>query len=559
MPNHPRPVAGLIARPRRSALVAGLGAAVAACAPLGAPVPPPALGGYREPGRARQGGTYKPAIAAGPVTLHPYKHTDTPSRNQTDLLYAKGLWRHDPRSLDPIPNLAERWEVSADKLTYAWHLRQDIRWSDGKPLTSADWLWTFQQAANRVNSYPYVSTDIEPIAEVTAPEPYRLVVRLKEALVPGIEQANIPCPLPKHIWERYDWNDPAKNPEINAPTVVSGPFRLKEWRRDDHVIYEANDLYWRGRPLLDAIQYRIVPDQNVSFHMLKTGEVDLGSLQPSDFEEAKANPALRLYQWERPAPSWDYIAVNLRRPALQDVRVRRAIAYAVNREAISRVIYNNLSKPTYSVYPPSHWVYNPDVPMYDHDPRKAAAELEAAGWRLPAGAKVRVRDGQPLRLQLLYGPNVSKVREQISVIAQQALAEVGVEVTVRGMEWGAFLQAIRSEPFDYDLFVSSWLPEYDPHWNGELWMEKNIPALNRPGYVNKEVEELYQQGAREFDKEKRKRIYQEIQRLISTDLPFIFLVYNTNWAFLNKRLHVNEPGPLGIDYEIEKWWVEDGR
>ena len=99
----------------------------------------------------------------------------------------------------------------------------------------------------------------------------------------------------------------------------------------------------------------------------------------------------------------------------------------------------------------------------------------------------------------------------------------------------------------------------DPHWSSTPWLEKNIPSLNFPGYVNKRLEDLYDQGSKEFDKEKRKRIYQEIQQIIANDLPYVFLVYSTGWTFRNKRVHVNKPTRLGIGYEFEKWWLEDGK
>ncbi|HEY3111631.1 MAG TPA: ABC transporter substrate-binding protein, partial [Chloroflexota bacterium] len=489
-------------------------------------------------------------------TLHPYKATDTASRSYLNYLYAGGMTRYDPVTLDPIANMAERWEVSQDKLTYNWYLRKDIKWSDGKPLTAEDWLWTFQQVANPDNKYPYKSSTVDPIAEITAPEPYRLVVKLKESLVVGLEQADPPNPLPKHVWEKVDWNDPAKNPEVAKPSVVSGMFKLKEWRRDDFAEFEANDLYWQGRPLLDGIQFRIVPDPTVSYQMLKGGEVDSGIVQPVDFAEAKANPLLRLYEWEPAAASWDYIGFNLRRPALQEARLRRALAFATDRNSVSKVIYNDLAKPTYSAYPPTAWVYNPDVPKYDFDPKKAAEELDAAGWKLSPGAKVRSKDGQPLKLKLIFGPNTSKQREAVAVIAQQAYAEIGVEVAIQGMEWAAYLQALQNPPFDWDLHVGGWQATIDPHWMVQIWSEASIPQLNSVAYVNKRVEELFEQGSKEFDREKRKKIYQEIQSILSTDAPYVFLVYQLGWTFLNKRLHPNPPTRLGINYERHKWWIE---
>jgi peptide/nickel transport system substrate-binding protein len=290
--------------------------------------------------------------------------------------------------------------------------------------------------------------------------------------------------------------------------------------------------------------------------MLKAGEVDSGIVQPNDFADAKANPLLKLYQWEPAAASWDYLGFNLRKPMLQEARLRRALAFATNRDAFAKVVYNDLAKPTFSAYPPTSWVYNPDVPHFDFDPKKAAEELDAAGWKLGAGQKVRSKDGQPLKLKLLFGPNTSKQREQTAVITQQAFADVGVEITVQGMEWGAFLQTIKTPPFDWDLQVGGWQATVDPHWMVQIWQQSSIPELNAGAYVSKRIEDLFDQGSKEFDREKRKKIYQEIQSVLTNDLPYVFLVYGLGWTFLNKRVHPNAPTRLGINYDRHKWWLE---
>ncbi|HEY3081907.1 MAG TPA: ABC transporter substrate-binding protein [Chloroflexota bacterium] len=562
-PAEPRPegtrAAAEATKPAASAPAASPTAAAAPAPTAPAAATKPSAVEAKPTGEPKRGGVLKQATTTEAVSFHPFKTTDTASGSYQGFVYSGGMTRYDPVSLEPIPNMAERWEIGADKVTYTWYLRKDIKWSDGKPLTSEDWLWTFQQAGNPENKYPYKTNAIDPIADVSAPDPYRLVVKLKEPLVVGLEQADPPAPLPKHVWEKYDWNDPAKNPEIMSPSVVSGEYKLKEWKRDDHAEFVANDLYWYGRPLIDGILVRIVPDARVSYEMLKKGEVDAGIVQPIDFEEAKANPLLKLYQWDPAVASWDFIGFNLRRPILQEAGVRRAIAYASQRDAISKVVYNNLAKPTYSAYTPTSWVYNPDVPRYDFDPKKAADELDAAGWKLASGQKVRQKDGKPLELKLLFGPNTNKPREQTAVILQQALAEIGVQLNVQGMEWGAFLSAIQKEPFDWDLVVLGWRTTLDPHWSNLTWSEKAIPDLNVTAYVNKRVEQLYDQGGREFDREKRKKIYQDIQQILSTELPYVFLVYQTGWTFLNKRVVPNTPGPLGIGYETEKWQLTDGK
>lgn len=501
-----------------------------------------------------QGGRIVVATTSDAVTFHPYLRTDTASGSYQGLVYAAGLTTYDPRTLEVVPEAAKSWSISDDKLTYTFILRDDLFWSDGTPITSADYVWTFEQAVKPENKYPYIS-NLQPIVSYQAPDPKTIVVTLKEPLVVGIETADAITPLPKHIWEKLDWSDPQKNPQILAPTVSSGPYILQEWQKDTRAVFVANDRYYKGRPRIDTFTYRVVPSSEIAYQMLKTGEVDVASFTPDNYTDAKKLPNVTVYEWWPAAASWMYLGFNLRRAPLQDPEVRRALAYAIDREAIAEHVLNGLARPTYSAFTPSSWVYNPDVPRYDFDPEKAKALLDQAGWK-PGTGGVRQKDGQPLKLRIIYGPNTSKTAERVVTVAQQAWGDVGVQVDVQGMEWGTYLAQLRGEPFDWDVNFGVWSSTIDPHWMNQIWREDSIPALNAGAYVNKRVEELFNQGVREFDREKRKQIYQEIQAILSTDAPYVFLTYNLSYIGINNRVGGIEPTPLGIGHNREQWYIK---
>lgn len=534
-------------------------ALIAACTTPPEPTPAPSEGGAvrtgtPQAGTPRRGGTLTVATTADAVSFHPYKTTDAASGTYQGYVFGASLTKRDPKTLEIVPELAEKWTVSEDKTTYTFTLREGVKWSDGQPLTSADFLWTFEQANKPENKYPYRS-NFEDIVSYTAPDPRTIVVKIKEPLAVGLEMADAVTPLPKHIWEKYDWNDPEKNPEIMKPTVGLGMWKLKEWRREDHATFVPNELYFDGPPYISELVVRIVPSQAVAFQMLRSGEVDWASFAPADYQEAKRLEHVNVYEWWLARGSWSYIGFNLRRPVLQDLRVRQALAHAIDRKIIIDRVQYGLAQPTYSAWPPSSWVYNPDVPKYEYDPRKAEQLLDEAGWRKgPDG--VRTKDGKKLQLTLLYGPNTNKVREGIATIAQEQWRQIGVQVEVTGLEWGAYLDKLSKPPFDYDLFILGWLATIDPHWSYQIWSEATIPDLNAGAYVNKEVEELFRLGAREFDREKRKQIYQKIQQIISSDLPYIFLTTNMSYTGINKRVKGIQPTPLGIEYNMNKWWIE---
>jgi peptide/nickel transport system substrate-binding protein len=340
-----------------------------------------------------------------------------------------------------------------------------------------------------------------------------------------------------------------------APSVASGPFKLLEWQRDSHAIFVANDLYYKGRPYLDQIIVQIVPNRQMAFERLRAGEVDLAEIEPEHYEQVRRLEHLAIYEWWPAAASWSYLGFNLRRPHLQDVRVRRALAHAIDRQLIIDRIQYGLAQPIYSTFTPVCWCYNPDVPKYEYDPARARELLAQAGWR-PGPDGVVARDGQRLRLRILYGPNTSKVRERIATLAHEEFRKVGVEVELQGLEWAAFLQAIKSPPFDWDLIVLGWSSSVDPHWMYQVWSEKAIPALNAVGYVNKRVEELFDQGAREFDLERRRAVYREIQQILSEDAPYIFLTMNKAFSPINKRVGGIEVTPLGLRHNIERWYIK---
>ena len=490
------------------------------------------------------------------VSFHPYKTTDTASSTYQSLVYAGGLTTRDPDDVEHIiPEMAESWEVSPDGRTYTFKLRPDLVWSDGVPLTAYDFKWTYEQASKPENGYPYIS-NMEPIESYEAVDDRTLVVTLKEALAVGLEQADaaVQMPLPKHIWEKYDWNDPSQNPEILHPTVGSGPFLLQSWTRDERAVFVANPRYFKGRPKLDSYTIRIAGTPQVAYQWLRAGEVDVSSFPPENYAEAKQLPNVTVYEWWPATGNWSYIGFNLTTPALQDVRVRRALAHAINRDAIIERVMFNLARPIDSAYGPSCWCYNPDVPKREYNPDRARQLLEEAGWQLgPDG--IRVKDGQRLQLRLIYGPNTSRVRTAIAQVTQEAFKQVGIGVEIIQLEWGAYL-ARQRDPSAWDLAVAGWRATIEPHWMYQIWSEENIPELNAGSYRNPQVEALFKQAAREFDQATRKQLYGEIQRILAEDQPYIFLFQDKSYTGVNNRIGGIRPTALGIDYNLHEWYIK---
>lgn len=532
----------------------------ATSAPPGAPVdvtkPAPQATQAPPEGAAIKGGDFRETATSDAKSFHLYQTTDTTSSSYQGDIYASGLWRRDPKSLQPISNMAESWTVSSDGKTYTFKFRKDLKWSDGKPITANDFQWTFEQANDPANKYPY-RDNFKEIVSFKALDDYTLQVVLTEATCVGLSTSDAVTPLPKHVWEKLDWSDPTKNPEIQNPSVVSGSYKLKEWKKDDHATFVRNDSYWRGAPNFDSDTVRIVPNQSVQFQMLKSGEVDSAPVSAADYAEAKKVDILKEYDWDPAIASWSYIGFNLRRPFLQDVEVRHALSYAIPRQAIADKVFNGLAKPTYSNFTPTSWVYNPDVPKYDYNIDTAKATLAKAGYKLDANGKLLDKSGNPAKLKIYFNQG-NKQREQIATIAQEEFKKLGIDSEVTGLEFQAYLDFLAKPPFDYDLFVLGWRTTFEPYFNYQIWAEKSIPDLNSGAYINKQVEDLFDKSNRApCDTESRKKTFQQIQQIISTDSPYIFLVFSTGYAFLNKRVVPNEPTGLGISYLPEKWYFRE--
>ncbi len=504
---------------------------------------------------AKKGGDFKEVDTSDAKSFHVYQTTDVPSSSYEGNVYASGLWALDPKTLQPIPNMAESWTVSQDAKTYTFKLRKDIKWSDGQPLTAQDYVWTYQQVIKPENKYPYID-NLKEIASYKALDDYTLEVTLTEGTCVGLSTADAITPLPQHIWSKLDWSDPTKNPEIQNPTVVSGLYTLKEWKRDDHATFARNNTYFQGAPNFDTDTVRIVPNTSVQFQMLKTGEVDYAPVSASDYTEAQKVPTLKEYDWDPAVATWDFLGFNLRRPFLQDVEVRHALSYATPRDAIAAKVFNGLAKPTYSNIPPSSWAYNPNVPHYDYNIDTAKATLAKAGYKLDASGKLLGKDGKPFpKLKILFNTG-NKQREQIATIIQEEYKKLGIDSDVTGMEFQAYLDFLGKAPYDYDIFVLGWRSTFDPYFNYQIWEEASIPDLNMGAYVNKDVEKLFDQSNRPpCDTASRKQVFGQIQNTLATDSPYVFLTFRTGYEFLNKRVVPNLPSPLGISYRPEQWYM----
>ncbi len=511
-------------------------------------------------GSPKKGGSITTAVSGDAKTIHPYKKTLSIDYEYSGFLFSALLTQRDPKTLAVIGNAAKSWEVDPTTATVTFKLRDGLTWSDGKPITSNDYVWTWQQATKKENGWAALDTVVynpeKPLAQAiesyTAPDPTTLKVKLHGTTFNIVEAADQVEPLPRHIWEGKDWNDPTKNPEIEKPSVVSGPWLEKEWVHDNHFTLVRNEKSTVFQvPQLDSITYTVVPNASIGFQKLKNGELDFYKPAEQDEQEAEKAANLNTYKWVQASGSFDYIGFNFRKPYLQDRSFRQALNYALDKKTMINKVVFNLGAPIASHVVPASVFYNDSVEKYDYNLDKAKKLLADAGYTLKDG-KLLDAKGQPLP-KLKFRHNVpNAVREKTAAVVQEQWKQLGLEVEAVTSDLGTMNKALASEPYDYDFWIANWSPGLNPEDFGGIW--KTIPQQNRGNWVNTEVNKLYDDAVKELDFNKRKDIMNKIQVIEATELPYIFYYARLNWLSVNNKLAGLTQSSLGTQTDLLTGW-----
>jgi len=497
------------------------------------------------------GDTLIEASIGEPSTLLPVLASDSASSDINGLVY-DGLLRYD-KNLRLEGVMAESWEISSDNLTITFHLRKGIKWHDGAPFTSADVLFTYLMYIDPKVPTSYAE-DFKQVARAEAPDPYTFRVTYRQPYAPALESWGTAI-HPKHLLEGQDV---AKSPLGRAP-IGTGPYRFVEWKAGEKLVLEANPDYYDGKPYIRRVVYRIIPDTSTQFLELQSGGLDFMGLTPIQFSTQTDTPAFRrgFNKYRYLSFGYSYLGYNLRKPLFQDVRVRRAIAHAIDKQELIDGVLLGLGKAATGPYKPDTWVYNPNVKTYAFDPTAAGKLLEEAGWRDGDGDGVREKGGQKLVFTIVTNQG-NDLRAKSAEIIQRRLKEVGCEVHIRIVEWATFLKEFIF-PGNFDVTILGWTggPEPDQY---NIWhSSKTGPReLNFIHYKNTEVDDLLERGRRTFDQAERKRIYDRFQEILAEEQPYTFLYISEALPAVARRFHGIEPAPAGITYNFIKWYVPEG-
>ncbi len=500
--------------------------------------------------RPAYGDTFIEASIGEPSNLLPVLASDSASSEINGLVY-EGLLRYD-KNLRLEGVLAESWEISPDNLTFTFHLRQGVKWHDGQPFTSADVLFTYRMYIDPKVPTSYAE-DFKQVAKAEAPDPYTFRVTYREPYAPALESWGTAI-HPRHLLEGQDVT---KSPLSRAP-IGTGPFRFVEWKPGEKLVLEGNAEYFAGRPYLRRVVYRIIPDSSTQFLELQSGGLDFMGLTPIQYATQTDTPAFRrgFNKFRYLGFGYSYLGYNLRKPLFQDLRIRQAIAHAINKQEIIDGVLLGLGKTATGPYKPDTWVYNPQVKTYAYDPVRARTLLEEAGWRDADGDGVREKGAQKLAFTIVTNQG-NDLRAKSAEIIQRRLKEVGIDVQIRIVEWATFLKEFIF-PGNFDATILGWTggPEPDQY---NIWhSSKTGPReLNFIHYKNAEVDDLLERGRRTFDQAERKKIYDRFQAILAEEQPYTFLYVGEALPAVARRFRGIEPAPAGITHNFIRWYVPE--
>ena len=406
--------------------------------------------------------------------------------------------------------LASSWQ-QIDPITYVIHLRQGVTFHDGHELTADDVVYTFGSFIDPAFASPRKGA-YRTLDRVEAIDPYTVRFVLKEPFGSCPIQLVMPV-VPK-----------GAGPELRDRPVGTGPYTFVDMAVDDHVRLAAFPEYFRGRPANDGVVLKVVPDEIMRALELRKGTVDMvvNDLSPDVIHQLAEERSVRIT--ESPGTDYAYVGVNMRDAVLKDRRVRYALGYAINRQAIVDHLRRGLARPAVGILPPASWAFDANVFQFTHDPAKARALLDEAGYRDPDG------DGPEPRLRLSLKVSTNEfIRLQAAVI-QQDLKQVGIELDVRSHEFATLYADVLKGNFQ--LFTLQWVGVSDPDMLRRVFHSKQMPpnGFNRGYYENPEVDRLIDAAMAATTEDDRRRLYGDAQRAVAADAPYISLWYKTNVA-----------------------------
>ena len=433
-----------------------------------------------------------------------------------------------------------------------WKLRPDVTWHDGTPFTSADVKFTVD-AINGPHYNPESTDGFDRISSVETPDPLTAVVHYKEIYAPFDIQF-IRGTLPKHVLEGRDID---RAQDYNRTPLGTGPYRVAEWKAGEYILLERVLHYWRGGeyPKIRRLMFKFIANTNTRMNQLKSGEVHVVALVPWDkYREVAALPSLVVHTTRGNA--YEHVTLNERHfPPFADVRVRRALTHALDRELLTKTILDGLAPVAHGPIQPVSWAYTDAITRYAFDPGRARALLDEAGWKTGANG-IRERDGRVLAFTLITQAGYT-IRENMAQAIERQLRDVGVDVTVQ-LHDGTAISALWFEG-RFDAMLHWWQMPSDPELTTFFAADRTPPAgRNINYYRDDELTRLLYASDRTVDRDERTRLLHRAQAILSDAAPEIPLYSVTRLDAVPAALQhfKGNPTNTGIFWNVHEWEIK---
>ncbi|HPQ39034.1 MAG TPA: ABC transporter substrate-binding protein [bacterium] len=456
-------------------------------------------------------------MGTAPKTLDPRLSTDVASARVQQLVY-NSLVRKNIHS-DIEPDLAESWEMVNDT-TYRFKLRRNVRFHDGSMFDARDVKATFEAVLADTLASPKKAA-YEKLASISIIDDYTIIFETTEPFAPFLINMVLGI-LPESQARNHD-------PNQAISPVGTGPFQVTRRDGNDTVVLTAFTDHFRGKPAMDRVEFRVVPDDAIRIMELEKGTIDFieNNVPPDAVPQLRENPEVNVMT--APGTSYYYMGFNMRLTdhPTADPRVRRALALALDRESIITHVLGGLASPAVSLLPEGHWAFNTDLAQIPFDPEEAGRLLDAAGYSLHDGGN---------RFSVEFKVSQNNQSRRLAEIIQAQWATVGVTVNLRSLEWGTFYEDIINGNFE--CYVLSWVGVTDPDIYFSIFHTDAIPpnGRNRSHYSNPEVDRLLETARVTLDQKRRAEMYREVQVKLQEDLPCISLWHTDNVAVMDSDL-----------------------
>jgi peptide/nickel transport system substrate-binding protein len=533
--------------------------AVLACALLAAACgggDRPAGGDGAAAGPPVNGGTAVVAVKSDFDALNPVTVSALATDDVVKYMLFTPLVAFDEK-LNPVPHLAERWELAPDAVTF--HLRGDVRWHDGRPVTAEDVKFTFDLAKDPKTASQMGSVYLGGVTEATVVDPRTIRFTLDGPQAQPLDNFWW-APVPKHVLESVPREQLAQN-AFNQKPVGSGPFRFDSWQKGDRMTLVANDSFapsLGGRPRVDRVVFRIIPEATARLTELRTGGVDVNyTVLPDEAKQLEAG-ARGITVHHYPSREFTYLGWNNERAPFDDPRVRRALSMAVDREALIGSMMFGYARQTGSVIPPISPMA-PDLPPIPHDTAQAKRLLAEAGWTDSDRDGTLDRGGEPLTVTIVTNA-ANKLFTDVATQVQAQLQRVGVRAELQTVEFQTMLRQHKAR--DYQGILTNWTWDYfkaDPTPLFSCREARKPQSANRAGYCSEAADAAMQRALRATDDAAAKQAWAEFARVVQQDQPVTVLFWAEEIAGVGPRLQGVRMDARSKLATVREWWIPADR